>query len=276
MRFPRPLLAAPLAAALAGCPPRFDFGVHGEVRDPTVLLELVSKEEAKVSAVQGEAKIRVDSPKAKGVVSLFVAVEHASRLHLESLSFFGKPEAVLVLDGQSFGLYQAQEGRYYRGPASPQNVSRFLPVALPPSELVALMLGRAPRILPEVADLSLDEQARAYRVVLKAGPVRQTLWVDPSRLRVERSEVRGVPSYDLRFESFDRVAEAIYPRKVVMTVPSASATLELLYKDVSVNQVPDPTLFELSPPEGVPVVEVDELGNPRDGGEKAPPPEGPP
>ncbi len=255
-----------LAVCALGCPPkRIDFGARGEIQDPDELLRVLSEVEGKVYGVHGEAKISVDSPQAKGLVTLFVAVMHPSLIHVESLSFFGKPEAVLVSDGKTFGLYSEKEGKYFTGPASPQNVSRFLPVVLAPEELVALMLGRAPRIVPERKELSIDPEKKAYRLVLQKGRVTQTLWVHPSKLRVLESEIRGVESYDLFFEDIDDLHGVTYPRRVELKAPSAATTVALIYKDVTVNDRPDLTLFEMAPPANVPVVEVDERGVPREG-----------
>lgn len=264
-RIPALLLGLAALALLAGCPKRIDFGEKGQVEDVQELLALTSAAEAQVFSVKGEAKIRVESPQAKGVVTLFMAVTHPSLIHLESLNFFGKPQAVLVSDGVQFGLFDSEEGKYYRGPATAQNVSRFLPVALPPEELTALMLGRAPRIPYDTADLRIDEEERAYHVVLRKGDVTQSLWIDPSSHRVVRSDVRGANAYDLRFEQIERVGKATYPRRVVLHAPAASTRIELLYKDVAVNESPDLTLFELQPPANVPIIEVDAQGNPREG-----------
>ena len=60
------------------------------------------------------------------------------------------------------------------------------------------------------------------------------------------------------------MGEATSPRKVILRSPAAQATLELLYKDVQVNEPPDLTLYEQQAPANVPVVEVDENGNPRE------------
>jgi hypothetical protein len=252
-----------LTVLLAGCPHRIDFGGKGEIKDVGDLLRSTAYAEAQVVSVKGEAKIKVDSPQNKGVVTLFMAVTHPALIHLESLNFFGKPQAVLVSDGQTFGLFAADEGKYYRGPASPQNISRFLPVVLPPEELTALMLGRAPRIPADAQAMRVDETLKAYVVTLQRGNVEQTLTIHPSNHRVLKSQVRGVSAYDLEFENIETVGQVTYPRKVVLTAPAASTTLELLYKDVAVNEAPDLTMFDQEPPANVPIVEVDENGKPR-------------
>ncbi len=246
----------------AGCVRRIEFGPTGEVTDPAKLLALIDEAEQRVIAVKGEAKLRADAPDAKGVVSAFVAVMHPALLHIETLDFFGKPQAILVADAERFRLFHGPEGKFYQGPATAENLARVLPIVLPPAELTALMLGRAPRLPPESTQLKVDEQARAYVLTLQRGPAVQTLWVDPLTFRVQRSEVRGVRAYDVLFDKFDDVKGALYPRRVKLEAKSASTMVELLYKDVEVNPQPDLTLFELAPPPNVEVIEVDAAGAP--------------
>ena len=141
------LLGLFLLACVSGCKKRIDFGPRGEVTDARALLVLVRQAADRVGSVQGDAKLTVHSPQGNGTLGLYVAAQRPDAIHLESLDFFGKPLAVLVSKGGRFGLYQAQENRYYVGPASPENVSRLLPIVLPPKELVSLLLGQAP-LLP--------------------------------------------------------------------------------------------------------------------------------
>lgn len=261
----RALALLPLAVGLlAGCPrPHLDFGKDGEAKSAEELLKRVAQAEAQVVALKGDGKLYVDSPQGKGSVGLFVAVAHPAFIHIEQLDFFNRPQGVLVTDGQDFGLYDAKEGKYFRGPASPANLGRFLPVVLPPAELTALMLGRAPRLPPESSELSVDEKLGVYVLTLKRGAVTQTLHVQPPSHRVVKSTVQGITAYDVEFGDIADYGAVTLPRKIQLVAPSAKTTVELTWKDVTVNEPPDLTLFDLSPPEDVPVVDVDAQGNPR-------------
>lgn len=269
-----------LTLMCTGCPKRIDFGPRGEVTDPAALLELVRQAEGRVATLQGESKLRVDSPDARGTVTLWGAIARPGRLHLETLDFFGKPLAVLVSDGQRFGLYQAQENRYYQGPATPENLSRFLPVVIPGDELVSLMLGQAPRIAAPPVSLRADAEAGGYVLTLEGELPRrdgtraratQVLTVHPQHHRVLRSEVRGVEAYDLTFENFLQSGAVVFPRRAQLEARGAKTTLELRYTEVTLNGAPDLAMFELTPPEGVPVVEVDAQGRPLPEPPPAPP-----
>lgn len=250
------------ALSLLGCPKQIDFGPGGEVKDARELLQRIALAEQQVFHVQGEAKLKVDAPQGRGASNLFVSVTHPALIHLESLGFFGKPQAVLVSDGTVFSLYQAEEGKLYRGPATPENLSRFLPVVMPPGELAALLLGRAPRIPGEPGELSIDREVGSYRLDLVAGKVRQKLWVDTRTHRVVRSRVEGANAYELDFEALESIGGTVMPRRAILNAPHASTRMELSYRDIELNRAPDLTLYELTPPENVQLIEVDGEGRP--------------
>lgn len=258
----RALAAIFLAIVLSGCPKRIEFGPEGPIEDPEKLFELTSQAQANVVTLQGDAKLRVDSPQGSGTLSMFVAISRPGLLHLETFDFFNRPVAALVSDGQRFGLYQTEGNVFYQGPASPENVSRFLPVVLPSEELVAVMLGQVPFIPAERKTLELDRGEGVYVLKLFRGGVTQTLHVHTKFHRVVRSEVRGIPGYDLSFDELKEQGQAsvVFPKEVKLIAEVAETELRLRYSDVTLNAPPDLTLFELTPPEGARVVEVDARG----------------
>lgn len=251
-----------IVAALffSACPRRVNFGPQGEVTTAAELLKRIAVAESQVVSVKGDAKLRIETPRQKNSVTLFVAVTHPAYVHLEALGFFNQPQAVLVSDGERFGMYDAQQQKYFRGPATAANMGRFMPVVLPPPELAALMLGRSPRIASDDAELGWDAEAGAYILTLRRGKVEQKLLVQPPSYRVVKSEVTGISAYNSKFEDIEDIGSATYPRRVVLEVPGQSIRVELNYRDIEVNEAPDLTMFEMSAPANVPVVEVDAQG----------------
>jgi hypothetical protein len=240
---------------LAGCPPRVDVRTVSPP-DATALLTEVSAVESRVNALQSQAKARVDGPAGKGNVTVFVAAAAPASVHLEVLDFFGRPSGSLISDGVRFVLFQADRGRWLRGPVSAESVARILPVSLPPEELVAMLLGRAPRLADPHPELAVDPESNSFRVVLRAGARTQELWVDPTRKRVVRSRVSGPGAYELTFDDFETVRDAPFPRKLTF---SGRGSVVLQYTDPRLGELPDPSLFNPVPPPGAPVEEVEAL-----------------
>lgn len=252
-----------VAVLCAGCAAKkIEFGPQGQIQDPAALLTSVEAMARTVDSVQGEGRLSVDSPQGRGALSAFFAAARPANLHFETLNFFGKPTSVLVTRPDAFGLYQAEPGEYLRGPPSAQNLSLFLPIVIKPDELIRLMLADPPRMTDaEKMSLDIDETARAYRLTLERGSLRQTLWIDPKYHRIVRSRWAGVATYEFESEDVETVSGQIFPRRVGVKTPQGS--LELSYKDVTLNAPVDPALFGDEIPPGVKVIELDEFGRQR-------------
>ncbi len=249
---------------LTACPPkRVDFGRDGEPRSAEELLARINHAEAQIISITGDAKLGVDSPQGKGSVTLFVAVLHPALVHIEQLDFFGRPQGVFVTDGERFGLYQAAEGAYFRGPATAPNLGRFLPVTMPPAELAAVLLGRAPRIRHDALEMSFDAAQQLYVLKLTKGNVVQTLLVQPPSYRVVHSSAVNLDAYDLSFSDLSDEGGVTLPKTARLVAKQVKTSIELSLKSITVNDAPDLTLFELQAPEDIPVVEVDAKGDPR-------------
>ncbi|AEI68137.1 DUF4292 domain-containing protein [Corallococcus macrosporus] len=249
-----------LVVLCSGCPKRIEFGPEGELTDADTVYQRVVKNQDNVVTLEGDAKLRAELPDQSGTLSMFVAVTRPAMLHLETFDFFNRPLASLVSDGQRFGLYQAETNTWYQGPASPANVSRFLPVMLPGEELVPIMLGQVPLIPPERMTLALDRKKGVYVLTLYRGEATQILEVHTRHLRVMKSEVRGIPGYDLAFEDFLEQGGLIFPGRVSLEAKQAKTKLQVRYQQIKLNARPDLTLYEVVPPEGARVVEVDAAG----------------
>lgn len=238
-------------------------------RDPAQLLGEVVAAQARVRNVQGSARVHVNAPdmKVPGGLQEFVAAEKPDRLHLETLDFFGNVAAVLVAGGGRFGLYDAREHVFYRGAATPENVSRFLPVLLPVEELVTILCGSAPilsgrpvEVRPGNGVLLLTIAQGALGQQLGVGEQAAVVSSRVRRLTRDAAghEVEDAPAYDLELDQRRRGAGVVFPSELKLVAPSAGSKVELSWHDdLVVNGRIDPRLFEARPPAGAKVVELD-------------------
>jgi outer membrane lipoprotein-sorting protein len=240
---------------LAGCPPRVDVRSVPSP-DATALLAEVDATDARVAALQSQAKAHLDARGKKGNVQMFVAAAAPASVHLEVLDFFGKPSGILVSDGKRFVMLASDTGTWYRGAASAENVSRVLPVSLPPEELVAMLLGRAPRLSDPAPTLLVDPAENVFRVTLRASGRTQELWVDPTHKRVVRSQVDGPGAYTLTFADFEDVRGAPFPRAITF---AGAGRVAFQYTDLRLGEQPDAALFTPEAPPGVPVEQIPSL-----------------
>ena len=255
------LLVLPLL--LAGCPRGpLQFGPQGEITDAKQMLALLAKQDARFVTLQGDAKLKVESPQANGTVGQYLAVSRPAALHIETFNFFGKPVSVLVSDGDRFSLYDADQNIFYEGPATVEAMSRFLPIALAPVEVVALMLGQVPRIPAQDGKLILNADQRRYELTLQAQGATQVLFIEPKTLDITRSTVKGVSAYDLALGDYQNEAAGRFPHAITLEANGANVVLTYKYTDVTVNAAPDLSLFHQDPPKGAKQVQLDAQGKP--------------
>lgn len=221
------------------------------------LLRDVDDLQGLVSQVKGEARVQVQSSQGGGEVGAFIAARAPGDVHLELLDFFGSPVQVLASDGRSFGLYQRDKGTYLHGPVTASAISRVLPVDVSGEDLVAILLGRTPRLAGAVGPVEVDTEAEAYRLTLTLGPRHQTLWIHPRSKRVLKSVLTGPGGYTLTFERPVSTGGVPFARKVTFEDASGTVVVRWSDEEVSLEGRLDGALFTPTPPPGVRSVEVD-------------------
>jgi outer membrane lipoprotein-sorting protein len=248
------VLASASLLLLTACPKRLPPANLSA--DAAALKEQVASAQAQVRSVEGEARVRVALAQGSGSVQQYIAAQKPDRLHVEALDFFGNPVAVLVADGGRFALYDAREKTFYRGPATPENLARLVPLPLGAEALVTILCGGAPLLDAPAVGAAPGEGYVA--LTLEGGGRRQVLHVGDGA-RPERSDlIGGDPSYTVRFESFDTAGGVRFPFGATLNAPARKVKVELQWKTAEVNTPLDAALFRLQPPKGAKIVELHE------------------
>jgi hypothetical protein len=209
----------------------------------------------RIRAVQGEARVRVESGGRSGTVSQFLAAARPDRLHVETLDFFGNVAAVLAAGDGRFSLYDAKERVLYRGEATPENLARIVPLPLAAEELVAILCGGAP--LPGAPREAVPGRG-TLRLEL-SGPEGGATLVLGEGAAVERTEQRptGRPAYTVGYDVHRYRAGVRFPTDVQLRSSSPRVRVDLHWREVEVNGEVDPALFDMLPPAGARVVDLD-------------------
>jgi hypothetical protein len=234
-------------------------------RDPSALRDQVRAAQARVQRVRGAARLRISSPSFSGTVTEFIAAEKPDRVHLETLDFFGTPVAVLVAGDGQFAFHDLRNKVFYRGAATPRNVSRLLPFEIPIDELVTVLCGSAPLLPGE--PLEVGQEGGSLLLTIGLGDVGQQLAIGDQAAvvwsRVRRPGPPGArpedvnPGYDLEFRAHVERGGALFPREVNLDAPASGSRLQLSWhEDVEVNGPLERGLFRLEPPPGGRVEEL--------------------
>jgi len=254
-RVARRLALALAAAALAGCPPRLpppDLSL-----DPAQLLAQVRSAQARVSAVRGEARVRVASASGSGTVSAFVAAKKPDRVAVQTLDFFGNAASALATAGGALSLYDARERVFYRGAATPENLARLVPIPLSPSDLATLLCGSAPLLDGEAVRA---EPGRGWvELEIAGGGRREVLRVGPGAAVLSASITvpgGGPGAYEVALRDHEVVRGVPLPGEITLSTRDPAVSMRLTWVEVEPGAPVEDALFAPPAPRGARVVDL--------------------
>jgi hypothetical protein len=255
MRATRIGRALALAMLAAGCPKAPE--IAGPPPDPGALYIQAKKAHAVPATLSCDAKAFVDAPENGGRYTLHVSVKRPASIRLEAITPMGDPAAVLVADKGQFALLDLRHNVFYRGPSTPENLSRLIPAPLRDDELVSLITGD----IPELPDSRPDAAARegdGYRLLMTSPKLRQevTLGGDLRLVAVRRTDAQNTLLWEVTLDEHDDASGAEVARLLHLEAPQDKVKVDLRLRNVLAGKPPPSGAFLLGVPPGMRVEEV--------------------
>lgn len=256
----RPTMIISAAALLfsTGCPPKPDIRQADPrpLPDAHVVMEMLEAQAAARKTLRAQGRITYFGEKGRVRLKIVQVVERPARFRFETISPMEQPIDVMTSDGER--LWLLSKGKLHEGPATPENISRLLPLPLRGDEVVSIMLGGVPassRFEPKSVEWSDDPEDHWIVRLEGPGGERGELLIDPEKRRVMRAALLradGVTRLRLSYDDFENLpVGGAFPREIKLEIPPQSLEVEIKLKEVEVNVEVSPTLFVLEPPAGV-------------------------
>jgi hypothetical protein len=206
------------------------------------LLEAVEARRSATTSLRARARLR------SGLAGVWareaVVVRRPRGVRVDVLSPFGLALA-LGTDGTVLWAYPPDEGIRYEGPATPDNLSRFLGASVRVDDLVDILLGVPPVRTPVSPPVLRRPEEAFYRLDLPHADGLQALWFASDTLDLERAEEWRNEQLVLRVR-FDDYRDA-FPHSIDVEAPRTGVAANLRYVQVELNAVVDGTVFAPPP-----------------------------
>lgn len=239
----------------------------GPPLEPRVLLAGLEerRDSLQTLSLSGRGSLTAKGRTLRGSFTIYAA--RPGSLRLETYGPFGIPVLFVVAQGGQVKAVNFLERRYFFGPASAPKMAAFLPLNLSAAELIALLsaapLPEEPTVVRAVAPnqaprLQMAAKTGGDALVLlegERGPVR--LLFDGEARLAAASWGEG-PQELVALYSDWRPCEgaAAFPFDLDFSLPSRGRALSLEASEVRLNEPAPPEAFELAPPEGFKIIEV--------------------
>ncbi len=208
--------------------------------------------------IRATARISLSSPEGNYSRKMALLLRMPSSLRVETIPLFGPADFFLSANPESLKVFFPGEGKFYVGAASRENLFLFFKVFLSPRDMVPLLAGRSPHITE--GRLSGHMEENLYRVDIKSGKRKRSLWVDPgdqTLTKVEDSE-DGRTLWNSTFSDYIVVSGTTYPRRIRIEVKEPGrVNMDIRYLDLDISSAGDTEIFDLQIPSGITPILID-------------------
>jgi hypothetical protein len=208
--------------------------------------------------VTATARIEVIRRDERFPLKAALMIKPPASLRLESIPLLGPPDFFLSAASGVLHVFIPAQGGFYAGQATAANIARFLPLPLPPDEIVPLLLGQAPETKP-ASSLQGELRQGLYRVDERAGGrTIRSLWFDPDEnrlLKIQTVAAGGEPLYTAEFADPLRIGNGVIPQR--LNVGGEGWSLAVRYTELRQLDGAEADPFTLPIPDGIPVVSLD-------------------
>lgn len=245
-------MAAVLSCLLGACA---SLSPNLEVGTPPTPQEAVQRLDARRSSVRSfimQGQISLIYPQGELYGDHLIQGVYPDHLRADVVDPFGRPVMSLATDGRKLIVLSFTDNIVYQGPATRENLGRFLGIAMSPSEIYALITGNPPVLAHTNATVTPTESAdiMQLKLVHTSGSVGQGLNFQVGDYAVRGSWLRqigGSATMSAVYENFKTFDLGRFPKRVELA-DSNGRTLTLENDDLSINPKVPGSVFEIKAP----------------------------
>ncbi|MFA7684266.1 MAG: DUF4292 domain-containing protein [Syntrophales bacterium] len=196
------------------------------------------------------ARVSVVSPQSKINFRIAIFLQLSDKLRLESIPVLGPPDFFLTVRGGWIRAYLPTGGEFLVGKATPDNLSRFLPLSWPVEKWMAVLLGNGPNVTLQPTQLVGKMEDSLYRVdMTTADALTESLWINPLQDRlekIERSSSAGRKE-TVTFNAFRKMNGRTFPSRISIDT-GEGRTITIVHETMETTMEKPDNFFTLRPP----------------------------
>ncbi len=180
----------------------------------------------------------------------FMLLQKPDHLRTDVLTGFGQLILQLTSDGEELSVFlnTTVPGRFFRGTASAENISRFIRVPLAVTDLLSLLMYSPTLISTDTKDVEIV--AGLLKLTLHAGDRSQQLFFNQQLQIVSCRYLLGTEIYlTVVYERFS--AETAFPQTITIELPQEETRIKVKFSELQLNTLIAQNKFSLRKPDNL-------------------------
>jgi hypothetical protein len=224
------------------------------VISPEELLARLKARQDKVQSFQAKGRITFLSPQQNYSGTAVLTGRLPASLKVDALDFLGRTILNFATDGAEVKVLSPQENKLFQGPATPRNLSAFIPPTVTLPQALRLLVGSLPLSPGPPQNFAYEAAAGRYRLEWsQGGALTERLWVEAQGLYPVQEEWFGgapEPQFTAELANFGALAPDL-PEKITLKTSTPKMEMRLVYRELKLNPPLTPAELTLTPPPGV-------------------------
>jgi outer membrane lipoprotein-sorting protein len=224
--------------------------VWTEVPTAEELLNRLAVDAGQYFSLDGEAHVSLTTKDKYVSSQQFLSLQQPDFLRVDALTGFGQLIIQVASDGETLSvfLHTTVPGRFFRGPASDENISRFTRMPLAVRDFLPLLLYSPPIIAFQ--ESRVEVSSKGLTLILHDGVrEQQILFNRQLQLTGCRYYRDGKKSLVVEYSHFS--GDNKFPYTIKVMVPQQQARVKLEFSELVLNQDIDKARFSLKKPENL-------------------------
>lgn len=227
---------------LYGCLRRPKAFPAGPSPDASRIIESLKQRKNDLKSFRGVGKFKTVRGTNANTFRMVWIGSKPQNLRVETLGPWGHPTLTFIINGSTFILHSHEDNRYFKGDATVENLSRFLPMRVRAEDLFGLLSGQPPILPFHHAKIrpSTAEGGRLLSLYKKWGRLIEKIWLKGDAKAIEQVEVFddwGNLQYRTAFSEFHQMEALCLPHRIAISDadgPLWSLKVEKFWTKVSI------------------------------------------
>ena len=202
------------------------------------LKSLVNSNSKKLSSLDADGEISIDSPEISNSGSITVSINKPDSVYTKLEGPFGIDIADLLITRDNFIYYKPMDNTVIKGPSSSHYLGIIMKIKIDFDDIVNAFSGKFIFGEDNYNDVQISIKDGNYLMSINTGTEIKKFWIDPDNFFVRKAgtyELNGETKIEILYENFYERDGIYFPKKINIERPKEKQYIWLTYYNEEFN-----------------------------------------